>query len=241
MIPDIQILDLDPGAALQLADIEVCLVGAGRSGSMAALVLAMLGVRVRTFDGERLADENLGKQLYRKADVEARRHKVRALRSLVRSIVPWAEVRAHAENFEARPEQPCSPLVVLCVDTMAERRRLWERLARAPWVVLLLDLRLGRGLVRLNEVRPADPESVADYEASLHDDPDADAPGVCNEEASAHAAAAGAALLGGAVCAYVEGLARPRWIALDLNRGLWAAGSRHAGVTFEDTESSRPT
>ena len=112
MIPDIKTVAAGPGAALQLADIEVCLVGAGRSGSMAALVLAMLGVRLRAFDGDRLADENLGKQLYRKADVAACRHKVRALRSLVRSIVPGAELHAHAENFEAGPAQPCSPLVV---------------------------------------------------------------------------------------------------------------------------------
>jgi hypothetical protein len=35
--------------------------------------------------------------------------------------------------------------------------------------------------------------------------------------------------------AFVEGLPRPRWIGVDLDRALWAAGSRQAPGLYEAT------
>jgi len=214
--------DIDPGV-LRLEDVEVTVVGAGRAGSQIALVLAMLGARIRIYDGDRLGPENQGLQLYRKRDVAAGRKKVQALRGFVRAIVPGCHIEVHAVPFAARPDQQRSPVVVLAVDTMAMRRRLWERLRTQSGLLRLLDVRLGRGLVRLHEVRPEDAQDVAAYEASLYDDAAA-APGDCADETTAHAAAAAAALIGGALRAFVDGLQRPRCIALDLDRGIWAAG-----------------
>jgi ThiF family protein len=214
-----------PSEVLQVSDVEVTVVGAGRAGSQIALVLAMLGLRLRLYDGDRLGAENQGLQLYRKRDVVAGRKKVTALRGLLQAIVPGSRVCVHPVRFTAGPRQPRSPLVVLAVDTMAARRLLWEQLRGDAGLLLLLDLRLGRGLLRLHEVRPGDPEDVAAYEASLCDD-SAAAPGDCSDEAATHAAAAGAALVGGAVRAFVEGLPHPRWIGLDLDRALWASGPR---------------
>ncbi len=210
---------------LRLDQVEVTLVGAGRAGSQVALVLAMLGLELRIYDHDRLGPENQGLQLYRKRDVSAGRRKVRALRGLLRAVVPACRVHTHALRFEAGPHQPRSPIVVLAVDTMATRRRLWEKLKTQPGVLLLLDVRLGRGLLRLHEVRPDDAEDVATYEASLHDDASA-ATADCSDEATTHAAAAAAALVGGALRAFVHGLPRPRWIAVDLDRALWVTGQR---------------
>jgi hypothetical protein len=222
---------------LRLRDIEVTLVGAGRAGSQIALVLAMLGVALRVYDGDRLGEENQGLQLYRARDVRASKRKVHALRALVRSVVPDCRMRAHPVFFEAGPRQARSPLVVLAVDTMATRRRLWERLESAPGLLFLLDVRLGRGLVRLHEVRPGDAGDVEAYEASLYDDESA-AAGDCSDEAATHAAAGAAALVGGALRAFVAGLPRPRWIGLDLDRGLWAAG--HADRSERSGGNSPP-
>ncbi|MFQ5599574.1 MAG: ThiF family adenylyltransferase [Candidatus Krumholzibacteriia bacterium] len=208
---------------LRLEDVEVTLVGAGRAGSQIALVLAQLGVRQRIYDGDRLGPENQGLQLYRKEDVTAGKQKVEALREHIGSIVPESCIEVHAEAFEAREDQRRSPVVVIAVDTMETRRRLWERLKNAKGILRLLDVRLGRALVRLHEVRPSHPQDVADYEASLHDDAVA-AAADCADEATTHAAAAAAALVGGALRGLVDDLPRPRWIALDLDRAIWASG-----------------
>ncbi len=216
--------------ALHLTDVEVTIVGVGRSGSQIALVLAMLGLQLRLYDGDRLGAENQGLQLYRRRDVAAGRQKVKALRGLLQTIVPGCRVEMHAESFIASPQQRRSPIVVLAVDTMATRRQLWERLRGDAGILLVLDLRIGRGLVRLHEVQPSDPEDVSVYEASLSDDALA-AAGDCADQAATHAAAAAAALVGGAVRAFVDRLPRPRWIAIDLDRALWVAGARNGQST----------
>ena len=223
---------------LHLEDVEVTVVGVGRAGSQIALVLAMLGTRLRLYDGDRLGAENQGLQLYRRRDVTAGRKKVTALRGLLQAIVPGARVAVHAVDFAALPRQPFSPIVVLAVDTMATRQRLWQRLRQDRRVLLLLDLRLGRGLVRLHEVRPDDPDDAEAYVASLCDD-DVAAAGDCADAAATHAAAAGAALVGGAVRGFVDGLPRPRWIGLDLDRALWAAGGGAVTASFPEGARTR--
>ena len=215
---------------LHLDDVEVTIVGVGRAGSQVALVLAMLGAQLRLYDGDRLGAENQGLQLYRKRDVAAGRKKVTALRGLLQAIVPGARIIVHTVDFAASSQQRSSPVVVLAVDTMATRRLLWQRLRHDARLLLLLDLRLGRGLVRLHAVRPTEPDDVAEYEASLCDDADA-AAGDCADAAATHAAAAGAALVGGAVRGFVDGVPRPRWIGLDLDRALWAAGGNASPAT----------
>jgi hypothetical protein len=90
--------------------------------------------------------------------------------------------------------------------------------------VLLLDVRLGPGCVRLHEVRLQRHGDAAEYEASLHDDPEEPSLPACAQDSTAHAAAAAGALVGGALCAFVDGAMRPRWIAVDLDRAHWAAG-----------------
>lgn len=213
---------LPGGLERRLEDLEVTLVGAGRSGSFIALVLAMLGVRVRVYDPDVLGPENQGRQLYRKCDITAARPKVQALRRVVRSVVPWARISGHDAAFTGHPEQVRSAVVVIAVDTMRERRRIWEALREAPNMLLLVDVRLGPGQVRLHEVRFDAPGDAADYEASLHGDPIGEQL-ACREESSAHAAAAAAALVGGAIAGWLAGAARSRWVAVDLDRPHWAA------------------
>lgn len=211
--------------SLQLDDLEVTLIGAGRSGSLIAPVLAMLGVRLRLYDPDRLGPENSGKQLYRRADIAARRVKVAVLSRQVRAFVPGARVAAHAERFGPEPGQRRTGILVFAVDTMAERRRMWQALRHDPDLVFLADVRLGPGQVRLHEVHPDRPDDVAIYEASLHEDPAA-GDAACSDASTAHAAAAAAALVGGALSGFVDRIARPRWVAVDLNRAQWLAEPR---------------
>jgi len=206
----------------RLQDLEITLVGAGRSGSFITLVLAMLGLRVRVYDPDFLGPENQGRQLYRRCDVVARRSKVRALRQVVRSVVPWARITTHDVEFTGHPEQERNAIVVIAVDTMRARRRIWDALRESQSLLFLVDVRLGPGQVRLHEVRFDTAGDAEDYEASLHADPAAEV-AACREETSAHAAAAAAALVAGAIAGWHDGRPRPRWVAVDLDRSQWAA------------------
>jgi hypothetical protein len=78
--------------------------------------------------------------------------------------------------------------------------------------------------VRLHEVRPLLQADRSEYAASLHADPPEPVAPPCGEDRSAHAAAAAAALVAGALCAFVDGIRRPRWIAIDLDRAQWVVG-----------------
>jgi hypothetical protein len=89
-------------------------------------------------------------------------------------------------------------------------------------LLLVVDVRLGPGQVRLHEVRFDEAGDVEDYEASLHADPVDELP-ACGEETSAHAAAAAAALVAGAIAGWLAGEPRSRWLAMDLDRPHWAA------------------
>lgn len=209
---------LEPG----LQDLEITVIGAGRSGSFITLVLAMLGVRVRVYDPDALGPENQGRQLYRRCDIRARRPKVRALRQVVRSVVPWAKISTHDTTFTGHSGQQRSAIVVIAVDTMQVRRQIWEALRDSSSLLLLVDVRLGPGQVRLHEVRFDCEGDIEDYEASLHTDPVGDAP-ACAQETTAHASAAAAALVAGAVAGWHDCRPRSRWVAIDLDRSQWAA------------------
>jgi ThiF family len=210
--------------SLERGEVEVTLIGAGRSGSQIALVATMLGFPLRVYDFDRLGPENEGHQLYQAPEIRARREKVLALRVLLRSLVPGARVTTHAERFEGRPDQPRSPVVVLAVDRMQERQRLWRALENARDLLLLVDVRIGPAQVRLHEMVRGREGDAAEYTASLHDDPGDEAGPACEQNSTAHASAAAAALVGGALCAFVDGMPRPRWVAIDLDRAQWCAG-----------------
>jgi hypothetical protein len=237
-VPDMHAAAGQPRTSLMREEFEVTLVGAGRSGGHIARTAAMLGFPLRLYDFDRLALENQGRQLYGRRDIAARRPKVRALRAAVRAIAPAAVVHVHAERFTAGAAQRFSPCIVLAVDSMRERQAIWSNLARDPHWVLLLDVRIGPACVRFHEVRSRRAGDVAEYEASLHDDPVPAPLPVCAQDSTAHAAAAAAALVAGALCAFVDGTNRPRWIAIDLDRAHWAAGKTWTGEMEKGAQAS---
>ena len=225
------------GTSLSRGEVEVTIVGAGRSGSQVALVAAMLGFPLRLYDFDRLEPRNQGRQLYAAHEVASGSSKVLALQILVRSVVPEARIAVHAERFEARADQPRSPVVVLAVDSMQERRHVWEGLRDAEDVLLLVDVRIGDAQVRLHEVERRRDGDGDEYARSLHDDPIVIGPAPCVQDSTAHAASAAAALVGGALCAFVDGTPRPRWVTVDLDRAHWCAGwPREESSRGEDLE-----
>ena len=147
-------------------DIPITVVGCGGIGSFVLLALAKMGCRaLAAYDDDRVEAHNIPNQAYRLADVG--RLKVEALADLVRDAagVPLA-IRA-----ERVREQRLQGVVVTAVDTMAARREIWLRgIRHRAAVPLYLDARMGAEVARILTVRPADPDDIRRYEASLHAD-----------------------------------------------------------------------
>ncbi len=150
-------------------DIPITVVGCGGIGSFVLLALAKMGCRaLAAYDDDRVEAHNIPNQAYRLADVG--RLKVEALADLVRD--------AAGVPLQIRPErvreQRLQGVVVAAVDTMAARREIWLRgIRHRAAVPLYLDARMGAEVARILTVRPADPDDIRRYEASLHADEEA--------------------------------------------------------------------
>ncbi len=150
-------------------DIPISVVGCGGIGSFVVLALAKMGCRaLAAYDDDRVEAHNIPNQAYRLADVG--RLKVEALADLIRD--------AAGVPLQIRPErvreQRLQGVVVAAVDTMAARREFWLRgIRHRAAVPLYLDARMGAEVARILTVRPADPDDIRRYEASLHADEEA--------------------------------------------------------------------
>lgn len=148
-------------------------VGLGAVGSYATLFLAKLGVAdLHVYDYDRIAHENVGNQLYGPSDVG--RLKALAVADRV-AAATGIRPEPYIERIQRREFQG---LVILAVDSMQERRSIFEGSIRGHAAVRwLLDVRIGflpgpvpteAGL--LFTVQPLIPATRADYERSLYDD-----------------------------------------------------------------------
>ncbi len=150
-------------------DVPITVVGCGGIGSFVVLALGKMGCRsLAAYDDDRVEPHNIPNQAYRLADVG--RLKVEALADLVRDVA-GASLEIRAERVR---EQRLQGVVVTAVDTMAARREIWLRgIRHRAGVPLYLDARMGAEVARILTVRPADPDDVRRYEASLHTDEEA--------------------------------------------------------------------
>jgi hypothetical protein len=155
------------------------LVGAGGIGSALALALAKMGCqRLTVFDPDRVEPHNLPNQLYRLGDVG--RPKVEALRDLLAEMAGIAvDARAERIGSEAGAEgeaigtgagRRLQGVVLSAVDSMASRQAIWSCVRFRAGVPLYIDARMGAEVCRVFSVRPADPDDVRAYEATLYDD-----------------------------------------------------------------------
>jgi ThiF family len=150
-------------------DLPITVVGCGGIGSFVVLALAKMGCRaLSAYDDDRVEPHNIPNQAYRLADVG--RLKVEALAELVRDIAGVA-LDLRAERVRS---QRLQGVVVAAVDTMSARREIWlQGIRHRAAVPLYIDARMGAEVARVLTVRPADPDDIRRYEASLHSDEEA--------------------------------------------------------------------
>jgi molybdopterin/thiamine biosynthesis adenylyltransferase len=144
----------------------ITVVGVGGIGSPVALALAKMGCRRLTvYDPDRVEAHNLPNQLYRLRDVG--RPKVEALAELLADFAT-IEVQAIPEAVDG---QRLEGMVIAAVDSMAARQRIWRGSVRYRGTIpLYVDARMGGQVCRVLTVRPADPDQVRRYEATLYSD-----------------------------------------------------------------------
>jgi len=150
-------------------DVPITVVGCGGIGSFVILALAKMGCRaLAAYDDDRVEPHNIPNQAYRLADVG--RLKVEALSDLVREVA-GAPLEIRVERVR---RQRLQGVVIAAVDTMSARREIWlQGIRHRAAVPLYVDARMGAEVARVFTVRPADPDDVRRYEASLYTDEEA--------------------------------------------------------------------
>lgn len=120
--------------------VSVHLVGVGGNGAQMAACLARLdiamkalghpyGLHVTAFDGERVSEANVGRQLYSPADVGRFKAVVTIHRLNQFYGLDWIAYPHRYDEFRRNNQfSPSADLVVSCVDSRAARRALHARL-----------------------------------------------------------------------------------------------------------------
>ena len=118
--------------------------------------------QLAVYDDDTVADHNIPNQFYREQDLG--RHKVTALEEIVRAFTGVA-----IEPIPARfDQQAVSGVVIVCVDTMDQRRIIWRALRYRSAVPLVIDTRMGAEVAVIHTVQPCDPDDIRRYQETLH-------------------------------------------------------------------------
>ena len=122
------------------------MVGLGNTGSHAALTIARLGVRQLTlFDPDRVESHNLSSQAYGWEDVGE--HKAIAIGRKIHEISENIVINQIPDKFTGQEYNSRESIVVIAVDTMKERKKIYEEMkvvrSYRGGPLLLIDARIG--------------------------------------------------------------------------------------------------
>lgn len=202
-----------------LRGLDLDIVGAGMLGGAVLLCLMKMGFglesRILVTDFDHCEPHNLPTQWFRPGDAMLGLPKVQALADLVawvadRHVVP---VKARFTGGESRP---LGPIVVLAVDSLEERARIWAALRERNDVRLLIDARAGAEVVEVHALEPGKSDPAV-LERSLEGEA-AEEP--CTRRAIAYAPFAAAAIVGSVVRAWVRREPFPPRVTMDV-RNFW--------------------
>lgn len=111
------------------------------------------------WDDDEVSEHNPPMSLYRPKDFM--RPKVDALREIVREF-SGLKIGVHHEKYEG--QAPLKGAVVVCVDSMDARQKIWKSVRMNPDVDILIDTRTAEKLLWVFAVCPCDPDDVAYYD-----------------------------------------------------------------------------
>ncbi len=115
--------------------------------------------RIDVWDDDDVSEHNIPMSLYRPKDHMT--PKVEALREIVEEF-SGLTIGIHHARYEG--QLPLAGPVIVCVDAMDARRKIWESVRMNPNVDLLIDTRTAGKLLWVFSVCPCDPDDAAYYD-----------------------------------------------------------------------------
>jgi len=151
---------------LENSDIQLTLIGAGCINSNLIPFLARIGFSdVTVFDFDLVEEKNRKNQIYRTKDIGTL--KVNALHDIILEMT-GVKIHPMAEKIDA---QVLSGIVICGVDSMKERRKIWQNCIKMqPQISLYIDARVGGSTLKVFALDPTDLDAVDLYEQNLHTD-----------------------------------------------------------------------
>lgn len=161
----------------------ITIIGAGATGSWLTLALAKLGIEdITVWDFDIVEEHNIANQAFfqfgyyslgtskSKLSLELGdigKPKVEAIKELV-EMNTGIEINTHNARFT---NQRLAGIVFLMVDSMKERKRIWEEsIKMRPAVNLLIEPRMGLDVGRIYNIEPMNLTHIKRYEDTYYDD-----------------------------------------------------------------------
>jgi molybdopterin/thiamine biosynthesis adenylyltransferase len=205
----------------QLVGLDVEVIGAGALGGAILVCLCKMGFgianRMAVWDFDRCEAHNLPTQWFRPSHVALNQPKVEALAEMV-EWVTGVEVEPIEARFTGSEARPVGPIVVLAVDTLAERRAIWKQLRGRDDVHLLVDARMGAEILDLHAL-DLDCDSTDAYAETL-DDAGEPYEEPCTRRSVLYTTLGAAAFVGSILRAYACEEPFPRHLAFDFRNYL---------------------
>ena len=200
----------------QLRDENIDIVGAGSLGGAILLALCKMGCgienRVTVTDFDTCKIHNLPTQWFRSSHAKTNWPKVHALAEAV-ELLCERRIETQLGRFSGAEERPLGPVLILAVDSIEERTRIWKNVKVRSDVRFLLDARMGAEVVEIRAVvLGRDAHDV--YEESLHDPAQSFAE-PCTRRAIVYTSLGAAGFVASLFRSYARGLPFPRYVAFD--------------------------
>jgi len=130
------------------ADSTIHIIGDGGIGSFVCVALSKLGLKTIVWDGDKVELHNVPNQFHLVKAVGI--SKVKATAALVRQLAN-IKIDTREKMWEG---EKLSGIVISAVDSMAERKKIWDRVKADPDVLLLIDGRIGGETIEVVSICP---------------------------------------------------------------------------------------
>src|SRR5690606_15861194 len=151
---------------------NINIIGAGATGSWLALIFAKLGVKgeqIHVWDFDHVEEHNIPNQAFGINQVGEQ--KVNALLDIIQRDTK-ATIAGNNDKFN---QQRLHGYVFLMVDSMAERKRIWENAIKLKSSIKhLVEPRMGLDMGRIYNVDPMNLTQIERYEQTYYTDEEAE-------------------------------------------------------------------
>ena len=159
-------LDIVPPEKLAF---PITVIGAGAIGSATVVTLAKMGCpNITVWDADTLEDVNIPNQLCKPTLIG--RPKVEALAELVYELTE-IQIKQVSRRYMG---QRLKGVVIVTVDNMTTRQKVWKRVRLNRKIPLLIDARMGAEFARIYAVFPTNDRDADLYEQNLYSSEDAE-------------------------------------------------------------------